>query len=159
MSRAEDRVNGALAAIAVLVIGLMGAHMAWDGLVRGWLYSKVDAHKVVTLVVERKERREKWIGFELRAIGWILENGDRTDVQVFNPLYGLLERGHKIEAYRLAAGRPDYVSRAKYDESWPIIDLGIIAFSWHLPVGVAMIAVAWRLVLALRRKPGIDAPP
>ncbi|HET7729854.1 MAG TPA: hypothetical protein VFK48_07465 [Usitatibacter sp.] len=159
MTRAENLVNGVLVAFGVLAIALMGTRMAWDGLERGWLYAKVDADKVFTLVVERKERREKWIGVELRAMGWIMENGDRTDVQVFNPLYGLLERGHKIEAYRVAPGRAEYVSRAKYEESWPIIDLGLIAFSWHLPVGVAMIVVAWRLVVALRRRPGADPLP
>lgn len=158
MSRAENLVNGVLVAFGVLAIALMGTRMAWDGLERGWLYSKVDADKVFTLVVERKERRERWIGSELRAMGWIKENGDRTDVQVFNPLYGLLERGSKIEAYRVAPGRPEYVSKAKYEESWPIIDLGIVAFSWHLPVGVAMIAVAWRLAVAVRRRRPVDLP-
>lgn len=159
MSRAENLVNGVLVAFGVLAIGLMGTWMAWEGLERGWLYAKVDADRVFTLVVERKDRRDRWIGSELRAMGWIKENGDRTEVQVFNPQYGLLQRGHEIEAYRLAPERPEYVSKAKYRESWPIIDMGIVAFSWHLPVGLAMIAVAWRLAVALRRSRTGDPPP
>ena len=133
-----------LLAGAFTVIGIL---FISEGIERGRNLRLVDTARTYTLVVEDTKPRPGRFHGEATASGRIRETGQAAEVGIFRTQYDVLVAGNKLEVYALGPGRDGYVFRRKYEESEPIVDLGIAAFSWHAMAGIVFLVAAG---LALR---------
>jgi len=134
--------------VVIIVLGGFGLWMCEEGLERGTRFGRVDTARTYVLVVEDALGRSAWFRNDARATGRIRETGERAEVSIFESQARTLKRGDHLDVYRLGEAGRRHVLRRKLEESRPVLELGGIAFSWHLVLGVICLGGA---LLALLR--------